>query len=336
MKEIIEPVDTKLIEAELTAERFVRSTNNAGNELYIFEGGDAPNLMREVGRLREWSFRSAGGGTGAEIDVDELDVCAGGYKQLIVWDPAEKDIVGGYRYTHSGRFGTSKELMSSRHYFNFSEDFESKYMPYMIELGRSFVQPKYQMTGRSGKGLYALDNLWDGLGALIVLKPHIKYFFGKVTMYNSYNVEARNLLFYFFDKYFKDTENLVVPIQPVEVNIDREKMSKIFVGDSFKDDYKILGQEVKELGERIPPLINSYMNLSPSMKVFGTCINPDFGEVVETGIMITIPDIYQHKIERHISTFIQRFRTVRQSAQKEKQKKDKGSKKKRGRAKKSK
>lgn len=308
MKQIIEPVDVQLVESELTFDRFIRHTNNASNELYIFDGAEASNLMREVGRLRERSFRAAGGGTGEEIDVDELDVCENGYKQLIVWDPSEKQILGGYRYIHVDPTKGDKMNLSTQHYFNFSNRFKSEYMPQTIELGRSFVQPKYQITGRGGKGLYALDNLWDGLGALIVLNPQIKYFFGKVTMYNSYNVDARNILFYFFEKYFRDNDDLVTPINPIHVDIDREKMGRIFVGNSYKEDYKILSQQVKNLGERIPPLINSYMNISPSMKVFGTCINTDFGDVEETGILITIPDIYQHKLERHISTFIRKIK----------------------------
>lgn len=308
MKHIIEPVDKKLILAELTPDKFVRHTNNANNELYIFSAQNSPNLMREVGRLRELTFRSAGGGTGFEVDIDEYDTCENCYKQLIVWDTKEEEILGGYRF-HSVDPTKGEEInLSTKHLFNFSEKFKSDYMPQMIELGRSFVQPKYQALSRSGKGLYALDNLWDGLGALIVLNPQIKYFFGKVTMYNTYNVEARNLLFYFFEKYFKDNEGLVTPINPIEINLDRVALAKIFTGNSYSEDYKILSQKIRDLGEKIPPLINSYMNISPSMKVFGTVINHEFGEVEETGILITIPDIYQHKVERHIATFIKKIK----------------------------
>lgn len=308
MEQIIEHVDKKLLEAELTPERFVRHTNNAGNELYIFSAQDCPNLMREVGRLREFTFRSAGGGTGLSVDIDEYDTCSNCYKQLIVWDPKDKEIVGGYRY-HSVDPTKGEEInLSTKHLFNFSDKFKVEYMPYMIELGRSFVQPKYQSIFRLGKGIYALDNLWDGLGVLIVLNPQIKYFFGKVTMYNSYNVDARNLLLYFFEKYFKDNEGLITPIYPMEVDMDREKFAKIFHGGSYKEDYKILSKEIRDLGEKIPPLINSYMNLSPSMKVFGTVINPFFGDVEETGILITISDIYHHKVERHIASFFKRIK----------------------------
>lgn len=313
MEQIIEHVDKKLLEKELTPERFVRHTNNAGNELYIFTAADSPNLMREVGRLRELTFRSAGGGTGLSIDIDEYDTCSNCYKQLIVWDPKDKEIVGGYRY-HSVDPTKGEDInLSTKHLFNFSDKFMVEYMPYMIELGRSFVQPKYQTIFKLGKGIYALDNLWDGLGALIVKNPQIKYFFGKVTMYRSYNPEARNLLLYFFEKYFSDTEGLITPIYPMVVEMDREKLAKIFNGGSYKEDYKILSREIRDLGEKIPPLINSYMNLSPSMKVFGTVINPFFGDVEETGIMITISDIYPNKVERHITSFFKRIKEKYQS-----------------------
>lgn len=308
MEQIIEPVDKRILEQELTPDKFVRDTNYAGNELYIFTAKDCPNLMREVGRLREFTFRSAGGGTGLSVDIDEYDTCENCYKQLIVWDPKDREILGGYRY-HSVDPTRGEEInLSTKHLFHFSEKFQMEYMPYMIELGRSFVQPKYQSVFRLGKGIYALDNLWDGLGALIVKNPHIRYFFGKVTMYNSYNVDARNLLLFFFEKYFSDNEGLVTPIYPMQVEMDREKLATIFNGDSYKEDYKILSQEIRHLGEKIPPLINSYMNISPSMKVFGTVINPFFGDVEETGIMITISDIYKHKVERHITSFFKRIK----------------------------
>jgi len=308
MEQIIEHVDKKLLEQELTPERFIRHTNNAGNELYIFSAHNSPNLMQEVGRLRELTFRSAGGGTGLSVDIDEYDTCSNCYKQLIVWDPKDKEIVGGYRF-HSVDPTKGEEInLSTKHLFNFSDKFMTEYMPHMIELGRSFVQPKYQSIYRLGKGIYALDNLWDGLGALIVINPHIKYFFGKVTMYRSYNADARNLLLYFFEKYFRDTENLITPIYPMVVEMDREKLSKLFNGSSYKEDYKILSHEIRHLGEKIPPLINSYMNISPSMKVFGTVINPFFGDVEETGILITISDIYEHKVERHITSFFKNIK----------------------------
>jgi len=302
MEPLIEPVDRTLIELELTSERFVRKTNNGSNEIYIITASDCPHTMQEIGRLREWSFRDAGGGTGAALDIDEEDKVPDGYEQLIVWDPAAREILGGYRFIISRNSHTLH--LSTEHYFKFNDRFRREIMPCMIELGRSFVQPHYQGTREGGrpnpKAIYALDNLWDGLGALIVRNPDMKYFFGKVTMYDDYNRDARNMLIYFLRKYFLDTENLLEPLYPVELNIDHEKMAQIFTGKEFAEDKAILSREIRALNENVPPMINSYMNLSPTMRVFGTVRNPDFGDVEETGILIKIEDIHPQKSERHI------------------------------------
>ena len=304
MKPVIPPVNPDIIEKELDSSKFVRKTNNAGNELYIVDHFDSPNILNEIGRLREISFRRAGGGTGKSADIDAFDTSDDPYKQLIVWDPKHREILGGYRFyippadqpPDPERFVTSK-------LFRFSDEFTSDYLPYLIELGRSFVQPAYQSTARARKGLFALDNLWDGLGAIMVDNPGMKYFFGKVTMYRHFNTEARNLIHFFLLKYFPDNHELVRPAEPLELNIDEPRLSKIFRGKNYKEDYKILSHQVRNHSEVIPPLINAYMNLSPSMKVFGTVINPGFGEVEETGIMITIKDLYEKKVERHVSTY---------------------------------
>lgn len=313
MEQIIEPVSRQLLKQELTKERFIRETSNGGNLLYEITAHNAPNTMQEIGRLRELTFRSAGGGTGEPVDIDSYDTSDNPYRQLIVWDPEEEEILGGYRWHIVDPKKGEEMNLSTTSLFNFSDKFKEEYLPNLIELGRSFVQPKYQSANRRGKGLFALDNLWDGLGALVVRNPGIKYFFGKVTMYRSYNREARDLLLYFMEKYFHDHEGLVTPKYPMELEMDRERMAIIFDGKDYKEDYKILSHKIKELGEHIPPLINSYMNISPSMKVFGTIINPHFGNVEETGIMITISDIYENKVERYIFSFFRRrFKNLRQ------------------------
>ncbi|MDR2801627.1 MAG: GNAT family N-acetyltransferase [Prevotellaceae bacterium] len=310
MEPVIQPIPKQILRAELTTEKFVRYTNNGGNKLYVVTAHDSPNIMQEIGRLREISFRASGGGTGKRVDIDEFDISeTNPYKQLIVWDPKAKEILGGYRYIHAG-IGNEKDLATSE-LFHFSEEFSSKYLPRTIELGRSFVQPNYQSTRLRSKGLYALDNLWDGLGALVLRYPEVNYFFGKVTMYVSYNQEARNMLLYFLQKHFDDTDRLVVPIHPLEVNFNTAKLQSLFTGSDYKEDYRILSREIRSLGENIPPLINSYMNLSPSMRIFGTAINTAFGGVEETGILIKISDIYAEKIDRYtapIRRIAQRFR----------------------------
>ena len=304
MEPLIAPVSVERIENELTPSKFVRKTNNAGNELYIVDHIDSPDIITEIGRLRELSFRRAGGGTGKSIDLDDFDTSDEPYKQLIVWDPKHKEILGGYRFyippadkpLNPQRFATSR-------LFNFSDEFTSNYLPYLIELGRSFVQPAYQSTARARKGVFALDNLWDGLGAIMVDNPKMKYFFGKVTMYKWFNQKARNLILYFLQKHFPDSNELVRPKDPLELNMDVARLEKVFSGNNYKEDYKILSHHVRKLSEVIPPLINAYMNLSPSMKVFGTVINKSFGDVEETGIMITMNDLYEKKVNRHVSTY---------------------------------
>ena len=297
MEPIIPPVDRSLILAELTEEKLLRKTNNGNNEIYVVTAQNSPNIMQELGRLRELSFRDAGGGTGAAVDIDDEDLAEEGYQQLFVWDPKAQEIVGGYRFIVSRT--THPKHMSTEHYFRFSDRFRNEFRPYTIELGRSFVQPHYQGIRQNPKGLYSLDNLWDGLGALVVTNPDMKYFFGKVTMYGDYNREARDILLYFLKKYFPDHDNLIEGIYPIELQFDTEKMEQMFCGGNYAEDYKILTREIRKCKENIPPLINSYMNISPSMRVFGTVTNPDFGGVEETGILITINDIYPVKSERH-------------------------------------
>lgn len=307
MEELLAPVPREVIRAELTPQKFMRKTNKGGNEIYIITHKDSPAIMQEIGRLRELSFRDAGGGTGQPVDLDELDTCDNPYRQLIVWDPDAEEILGGYRYmlcNEASRDADGHLILATSHLFHFSERFCKEFIPYTLELGRSFVQPDYQSSKAGAKALFALDNLWDGLGALTVDHPEIKYFFGKVTMYTHFHTEARNLIQYFFLKYFRDKENLVYPKKPIDFGIDMDKMAEIFVGSDYKEDYKILTQNVRQYGENIPPLFNAYMNLSPSMKTFGTVINDSFGDVLETGIILTVSDLYEAKVGRHIETYM--------------------------------
>jgi hypothetical protein len=309
MKPIIQPVDRELIEKELTEDKLLRPTNNGKNLLYVVTNQDSPNIMTEIGRLREISFRVAGGGTGKDVDIDIYDTMPLPYKQLIVWDPDEKEILGGYRYFICSDAVSDADgncnLATSR-LFRFSKLFKEAYMPYMIELGRSFVQPAYQSTNRKGKGIYAMDNLWDGLGAVWMKHPQVKYFFGKVTMYTTFHREARDLILHFLNKYFGDKENLMTPFEPLRITTDRNVLESILCGSTYQEDYKLLSHNVRARGENIPPLINAYMNLSPTMKVFGTAMNYSFGDVEETAIMITLNDMYDEKIERHIKTYIRK------------------------------
>lgn len=308
MEDIIEPISKELLKAELTEDKRLRMTNKSNNQIYIITAQDSPNTMKEIGRLREIAFRAAGGGTGMPMDIDEFDTMEHPYKQLIVWNPEAEEILGGYRYILGTdvRFDEhGAPILATSHMFHFSEKFLKEYLPTTIELGRSFVTLEYQSTRAGSKGLFALDNLWDGLGALTVIMPNVKYFFGKVTMYPSYNRKGRDMILYFLRKHFGDKEGLIVPMEPLQLESDEKELAALFCKDTFKEDYKILNGEIRKLGYNIPPLVNAYMSLSPTMRMFGTAINYGFGDVEETGILIAVDEILAEKRMRHIQSFIE-------------------------------
>lgn len=309
MQPIIAPVETELIEEELTPERLLRQTNKGHNLIYVVDAHSAPNTMREIGRLREEAFRKDGGGSGKECDIDMFDTMMPPCRQLIVWDPRDRIILGGYRFIVGSDvvvLPDGKPRIATSHMFDFSRKFIDEYLPATLELGRSFVRLEYQSSKAGSKALFALDNLWDGLGALTVVHPEIKYLFGKMTMYPSYNSECRDMLLYFLSKHFPDPEHLVTPITPLPTDIDTEAMERLFTGESYADDYRILNKAIRAHGINIPPLVNAYMSLSPTMRMFGTAINDEFGDVEETGIFFAISEIFEEKKQRHIDSYINR------------------------------
>ena len=306
-EEIIQPIDKALLKSELTPERQLRMTNKSNNEIYVVTAHDAPNVMKEIGRLREIAFRTAGGGTGKAMDIDEFDTMENCCKQLIVWNPEAEEIIGGYRYLFGSDWkidANGQPILATSHMFHFSEQFMKDYAPYTVELGRSFVSLEYQNARANSKSIFALDNLWDGLGARTVINPQCRYFFGKMTMYPSYIRKGRDMILYFLKKHFDDRENLIIPIKPLKIETPEDELSAIFCKDNFKEDYRILNKHIRELGYNIPPLINAYMSLSPTMKLFGTAINYGFGDVEETGILIAVDEILEDKRVRHIDSYV--------------------------------
>lgn len=306
MEPIIPRISREAIRSELTADKFLRRTNKIDNEIYIVSAQDSPQTMREIGRLREQAFRDAGGGTGKSCDIDEFDTMEVPCRQLIVWSPEEEEIIGAYRFILGEDVkidSDGKPCIATSHMFNFSERFMKEILPSTLELGRSFVALGYQSTKSSPKALYALDNLWDGLGALTVAYPQIKYLFGKVTMYPGFGTANRDMVLWFLNKYFPDRDALVTPIEPLQFSTPADELETLFHGSNFKEDYKILNHAIRRNGFNIPPLVNAYMSLSPTMRSFGTAINHEFGEVEETGIFLKISEIFEEKKKRHIDTY---------------------------------
>lgn len=307
MEPIISPIDRSLLMEELRPEHRLRATNKAGNEIYIVNWHNAPNVVREIGRLREIAFRAAGGGTGLECDLDEFDTCENPYYQLIVWNPESSEILGGYRFLPGSecKFGDDGQpILATSHLFHFSQEFIRDYLRDTVELGRSFVSIDYQSTRSLSKSIFALDNLWDGLGALTIIIPEMRYFFGKMTMYPTFHRHARDLILYFLRKHFGDKDGLIVPDTPLTLESTESELASVLTETDLRADYRILNRVVREYGLNIPPLVNAYMSLSPTMRCFGTAINRDFGNVEETGILIAFDEILEEKKQRHVDSYI--------------------------------
>jgi len=307
METIIDPISADLIKSELTNTKKIGNTNKGGNELYIVSWQDSPNTVKEIGRLREIAYREAGASSGHSMDIDEFDTMDDPYRQLIVWDPDANAIIGGYRYI----LGTDVKIkpdgqpnMTSAHLYHYSDEFIQDYLPHVMELGRSFVTPDYQSSKAGAKALYTMDNLWDGITSVIMCHPGIIYFLGKMTIYPSYDKKARDLILHFLWKHFNDTDQLARPYEPVMPESDKALMDLILKGKDLKQDYVCLKDAVHRLGTRIPPLVNSYINTSSSMKMLGTSFNDELADAIETGIMICFNEIYEDKKSRHMESFI--------------------------------
>ena len=303
MEPIIEPVETSLLEQELEG-HLLRPTNKAGNLIYDITAHECPNVMREIGRLREISYRDGGGATGKSMDIDEMDTMEKPYHQLIVWDPDNRRIIGGYRYLlgKEAQIINGQPYITSAHLYHYSERFIRDYLPYTIEFGRAFVQPLYQTREAGVKALFALDNIWDGIGALVHNNPDLKYMIGKVTIYPDYNIEARNLIYTYLHQYHLGDQELMHPYHPLPIEPITDSP---FTGEDAQENYHILQHAVREKGTVIPPMFSAYLNLTNDLLFFGNAINDELANVYETGIMVEIPKIYAEKQERYINPYIQ-------------------------------
>ena len=317
MEKIIDPVSVELLKAELTPEKKLCDTNKAGNEIYVVDGIDSPNVLLEIGRLREVAFRDSGGGTGLSVDLDEFDTTTDRpYKQIIIWDPEASAIIGGYRFILGPDIKMQEDgqpHITSSHMFRYSERFIRDYLPHTMELGRSFVTPEYQSSKAGAKAIFALDNLWDGITAVILQHPKIMYLLGKMTIYPTYDKSCRELIEHFLWKHFPDPDELARPKQPVDVEVDGRLLNLILKDDDFKSDYRNLKDAIRKLGSGIPPLVNSYMNTSPTLRMLGTGVNDEFFDAYDTGILVCYDEMYAEKRDRHREPY---FRHLAESIRK--------------------
>ena len=297
MEVLIDPVDFRKVEEELKNEKFLRVSGMGNNEIYVVNGINSPNTMNEIGRLRELTFRHAGGGTGASKDIDQFDIKKNGYKQLIVWDPQNKCILGGYRFRSFDKdIKIDINQLATGEVYNLSEEFQNEYLQHSIDLGRAFIMPLFQ-TKQKRKSLYILDNLWDGLGALI--NQQSKYFLGRIVLYPQMDKKIRDLIIYFLEKHYNRGSGLLTAKLPFHPEMDKQQMEQLLDENNPEGDFKNLRQITLAAGEAIPPLIQAYMKLSPTMQSFGATIDTSFGNLYEICIMVTIQDIYPKYLKRY-------------------------------------
>ena len=281
----------------------LRPSNKADNLIYDITAHECPNVMREIARLREISYREGGGSTGNEMDMDDMDTMARPYHQLIVWDPENRQIVGGYRYLlgSEAEIRDGQPYITSAHLFHYSERFIREFLPYSVEFGRAFVQPMYQKREMGVKALFALDNIWDGIGALLYNHPEIRYLFGKVTIYPDYNSTARELIYNYLDRFHRGDCTLFAPYHEEKV----QAIPTPFEGDDLDQNYHLLQHAVREQGTVIPPMFTAYLNITDHLMFMGNAINDELSNVYETGIMVSMDTVYAEKKERYMAPYEQ-------------------------------
>lgn len=319
MEKIIDPVPVELLKAELTKSKKLQDTNKGHNELYIVTWQDSPNVVTEIGRIREEAFRAAGGSTGNAIDLDEYDKMEVPYKQLIVWDPDEEAIIGGYRFLFGSDASfdeNGQPILASSHQFHFSQKFIEEYLPYTIELGRSFVAPEYQSSRAGARSIFAMDNLWDGLVAIVMKNPQMLYFFGKITIYPSYDHVTRNLIYHFLWKHFGDKEELVRPWEDQNLLPDADPglMDLVLHEEEMQEDYKLLKAAARSRGVNVPPNVTAYISITPEMLMFGTAVNRLMHNIEDSALLLPFDSIYNEKKHRHVGAYFRLLNARRKIA----------------------
>lgn len=279
--------ENRAVAKELERALFLGRATHCNADIYSVDGAVSPLLLEEVCRLRRESYKGVGIALddGADGDTADRD---GTYRQLVVWDRDRGEVVGGYRYAMGCE--ARVEQLSLNHYMELSERFVKEYLSRGVELGRSFVSPRYQCGGNA-LTIYALDAIWEGL-ARIVKRESVEYLFGRVTLYDSLGVKARNLLVGYMRHASPVKESLMVARVPFKVGISRRRYSQIFIGDTAQENYRILLSKMRQMDCRIPPIISSYLRLSPTLKLFDSYRNENLGGVVESAIMLTISEFY--------------------------------------------
>jgi putative hemolysin len=300
---VIQPVDKQKIKMQLNNSEFIGQTTD-GKKIYLVNYSNGQDVVREIARLREITFRKVGEGTGRSKDFDSYDKH---YKHLILWDDDNLEIVGAYRFAFGqevlNNIGVQGFYTSSL--FDFSEDFV-KIIPHSIELGRSFIQSKYWNS-------MALDYLWQGIGKVLLNNTQIRYLFGPVSMSNNYSEEAKNLIVYFFSKWFSKNDNLVLPKNKFSLSDKKiNELKELFNLNNYEQELRILKSQLKILGFSVPVLFKQYSDICHREGVnfvdFST--DPDFNNCIDAFIILDINFIKEAKKIRYLKQMVNNVELV--------------------------
>ncbi len=293
-KTIAHPQNRQALKLELKQAELLGETAD-GKKIYLFDYHPDSVVMQEIGRLREIAFRTVGEGTGEKRDLDHYDQH---YRHLILWDEDDLEIAGAYRIGEGHqRNNESGYPLYSESLFQYSEQMEPIFAA-GIELGRSFVQPRYW-------GKRSLDYLWYGIGAYLRRHPNVRYLFGPVSLSHSYPKRARDLLVWFYRHYFPDHAWLARSRSPYLIDKDTENaIADIFCGNDYREDFSRLRQQLEFLGVTVPTLYKQYSELCEpggvSFLDFG--IDPDFNYCIDGLVLVDTKQVKLRKRERYIGT----------------------------------
>lgn len=293
-KTISHPQNRQQLKQELKRAEHLGATKD-NKQIYLADYEHESSLMQEIGRLREVAFRKVGEGTGEHKDLDKYDR---DYRHLILWDEEALEIVGAYRIGEVYRYlqGDGNQGLYSTTLFQYSCDMEP-YFARGIELGRSFVQPKYW-------GKRSLDYLWYGIGAYLTKHPEVRYMFGPVSLSGHYPTLAKDLIVQFYRTYFADPEHLAVSFNPYQINVEHaELIDCFFTGHSYEEDFRILKEQLGNLGAAVPTLFKQYSELCDDQGVrfldFG--VDADFGYCVDGLVLVDLDNVKDSKRKRYLT-----------------------------------
>jgi hypothetical protein len=299
---VVHPVSRSLLKRQLYKSELLGETAD-GKKIFLHDAQENDVVLTEVGRLRELTFRTVEEGTGGKIDIDKYDRY---YRHIILWDDSDLEIVGAYRVGEGSRILRQLGLkgLYTTTLFDFSASLQNL-LPQSLELGRSFVQPRYW-------GRRSLDYLWYGIGAYLRNHPEIRYLFGPVSLSNAYPAASKELIVSFYQHQFGSSQALAKPLMPFELS----RETRAFAAQRFSADYKTgfetLNRELERYGVKVPTLYKQYSELCDDRgcEFLAFNIDPEFNYCVDSLILVDLDKVKIKKRQRYIGEIVDQQQAV--------------------------